>query len=164
MAVVDRRHQVGEVSDPAIQPGPHWDSFEQLRVRGLKDLQEPLQPRQIGWLKVKDQQFVLMNAETFHRLYGLAQDTGRLSRELLLIRQAVDLLHSVSSLDGQKVAMEHLRELTSEFAGVSTEPAPGHRDLIFDDDELANEAEVAGAADFELDPTRVARPRFEAPR
>ncbi len=54
-----------------------------------------------------------MNAETFHRLYGLAQDAGRLSRELLLVRQAVDLLHSVSSLDGQKLAMEHLRELTS---------------------------------------------------
>lgn len=69
-----------------LRPGPHWRSFEQFRTGGVDRLREELGPDQVGRLNVKDQEFVIMRAQTFNRLYGVAQDVPRLIQQLRLIR------------------------------------------------------------------------------
>jgi hypothetical protein len=140
----------------SVTAGPYWESFEQFRVAGPKQLQERLGPDAIGRLNVKGQEYVIMRSETFNRLYGLAQEVRRLSRGLLLIRQAVQLvLHT----DGAKVAVEHLRDLTFQLPDLRME---GHkpRDLTFEAGEEADERELPEGNDFEIDPARVRRPAF----
>lgn len=138
-----------------LQPGPRWGSFEELRADGSSGLQRRLAEDHIGRLNVKGHEFVIMRTHTFNRLYGQAQEVGRLSRGLLLIRQAVQLvLHT----DRAKVAVDHLHDLAYLLPDLNVEQAPQPGELYFAEDERADGGdEVMGV---ELDPRRVRRPQF----
>lgn len=139
-----------------LQPGPYWESFEKFRVAGAKQLSSQLPPGQVGRLNVKGQSFVVMRADTFAQLHGLASDAERYREVLHLVEQAVQLLmHTDDSSDAQKLALEHLHDLTTHLSQVE-EQAPKPRELVFDEDERASEID-----DFELNPAKVRRPTFE---
>ena len=107
-------------SDPeqlALRSGPHWDSFEQFRMGGPKQLEAGLGRGQVGELRVKGRDYVIMERETFNQLYGLAQDIRRLRHAMVLVRQAAQLVLHTS---GARMAIEHLRDLTAYLPG----PAP----------------------------------------
>lgn len=155
---VDVLPQVEAQEGIGLHPGPYWDSFEQFRTGGAQQLQTRLGPEQVGRIRVKGQEYVIMRSQTFNRLHGLAQDIHRLRRALLLIRQAVQL---VMHTGGAKLAVEHLRDLTFQLPELQTLAAAPRRELVFADDERAAEDEGGGdEPDFELDPARVRRPAF----
>lgn len=153
----------GDPDALALRPGPRWDSFERFRVNGSRQLLERLGPGQVGELQVKGRDYVIMERGTFNQLYGLAQEVGRLSRGLLLVRQAVQL---VMQTGGAQVAVDHLRDLAFHLPGLTAARPLAPRELLFDEDERATVAERdAGAeSDFELDPIKVRRPDFAARR
>jgi hypothetical protein len=143
-----------------LTAGPRWDSFEQFRTGGPRQLQDRLGPGVVGRLKVKDQDYVIMRSQTFSRLYGLAQEVRRLGHGLLLIRQAVQL---VLQTNGARVAIEHLRDLTLRLPDQPAERLT-LRELTFDADERTDDpVPPAGEPDFELDPAKIARPVFKWP-
>ncbi len=150
-------------SDPeqfALRSGPHWDSFEQFRMGGPKQLEAGLGRGQVGELRVKGRDYVIMERETFNQLYGLAQDIRRLRHAMVLVRQAAQLVLHTS---GARMAIEHLRDLTAYLPGLTTERAAAPRELAFDEDEREDDVEGESAGEepgFELDPGRVRRPAF----
>lgn len=138
-----------------LHPGPRWESFEEFRADGSKGLRMRVDDDQIGRLNVKGDEFVIMRAGSFNRLYGLAQDVGRLSRGMLLIRQAVQLvLHT----GGSKVAIEHLRDLIYLLPELEQAPTSKPGALYFEQDEQADGED--NSTDMEIDPARVRRPTF----
>jgi hypothetical protein len=161
MVVADAVAPPGEREEGALHPGPVWESFEQFRVVGAKQIQNQLGDHQVGWLTVKGQKFVLMRSATFLDLYGKAQDEQRLSRVLHLVQQAVQLLIETH---GSPVAVQHLRDLSLSLPELQRRSPPEQRQLIFAADEQADSADDSeGDADFELDPSRVGRPVFHGP-
>lgn len=155
MAVVDTIARTEDQSVLSLESGPRWDSFEQFRAGGSKGLRTQVGEGQIGRLSVKGDEFVIMRAGAFNRLYGAAQDVSRLSRGLQVVRQAVQLvLHTSSS----RIAVEHLRDLIDLLPNLKSEPAAVPDELYFDSDEQADEE--GDAATVEIDPARVRRPQF----
>ncbi len=142
----------------ALEPGPVWDSFEQFRLAGAKQLPAQLRDNQVGWLTVRGRKYAIMTGATFHRVYGATQDAGRLARGLHLIRQAVQLvLHS----HGSDVAIEHLRDLALSTPVLEPALSRQETDLHFFPEEQADEADVLRAGEpFELDPRKVSRPTW----
>lgn len=155
MAVMEKAPQVDAQGAPSLGPGPRWDSFERFRASGSKGLQARIGEGQVARLNVKGDEFVIMRAATFNRLYGSARDAGRLRRGLLLIRQAVQLaLHT----DGSRTAVEHLRDLIHALPDMHGEPVAPSGELVFDGDERADDE--ADATSVEIDPAKVRRPSF----
>jgi hypothetical protein len=137
---------------PQLQPGPYWASFEQFRLSGVDGLREDLGPDQIGKLKVKGEEFVIMRGESFNRLYGASLEIDRLNHQLHLIRQAVEL---VNEARGSHKAIEHLRDLVDQVPELTMHCGP-QTELVFDEAERAQpEDYTPGDQEFELDPTRV---------
>lgn len=112
----------------------------------------------IGRLSVKDAEFVIMRAETFNKLYGQAQDVGRLARALRLVRQAVQL---VIHTEGSRTALEHLDDLTQSLPGGESDEPRRRIDLVFEQDELAD---AGDAEKVEIDPACIPRPVLTRPR
>jgi hypothetical protein len=136
-----------------LKPGPRWGSFEQFRIGGVDGLREELGSNQVGRLNVKDQEFVIMHAQTFRRLYGITQEVVRLIHQLRLIRQAAQLVHDTA---GSEVAVQHLSDLMAQLPELATHVPTRKTELIFDEDECAQPSDfAAGDLDFELDPARV---------
>lgn len=143
-----------------LRPGPRWSSLDRLRQLGAKRLIEDLKPGYVGHIKVKNQEYVIVHAQTFDEMYGLAQEIGRLSRGMLLVRQAVQLVLRMKhdhDREGSEIAFQHLHDLTFQLPELATEPAPS-RELVFDEDDHVEHSDEEW--DFELDPAQVKRPTF----
>lgn len=153
--VTASRSGVAGQQEVDLRPGPHWGSFEQFRVNGVDGLLNALQEDQVGTLDVKNQQFVLLRANSFQRLLGLARDADRLSHSLHALLQAVALLRET---DASQAALEHVCEFADLFTPLVS-PAPTRsRELVFDANE---QCEVPiEELDFELDPAKVSRPQW----
>jgi hypothetical protein len=135
-----------------LRPGPYWASFEQFRVRGVDGLRDEVGPDQVGRLTVKGDEFVIMRSKTFSGLYGTALEIDRLSNQLHLIRQAVQLLQESR---GSAVAVQHVADLVVQLPDLAAHRF-GKAGLVFDDDEQLQPSDYAsGDMDFELDPARV---------
>ncbi len=146
----------------ALEPGPRWPSLEQLRKGGANELKSTLGPNQVGRLRARDAEFVIVRSETWNKTYGLARDVSRLQGALVLVRQAIQLAFRIrdkDDQDGVRIALDHLSELTYRLPELKTE-TPTPRDLTFDDPH----DEDVDMGDVELDPTRVKRPRFRRSR
>lgn len=137
-----------------LEPGPCWDSFEQFRVGGVQEFRARLLPSQVGTLNVKGGQYCIMHAQTFQRLFGLAQGVDRLSRILHLARQAAELLLATG---GSQLALEHLCDLVSQFQVLGIEAAPQLGTITFEESERAD---AGSDVDFELDPARLPRQQW----
>jgi len=112
----------------ALEPGPRWPSLEQLRKGGGSELKSTLGPNQVGRLRARDAEFVIVRSETWNKTYGLARDVSRLQGALILVRQAIQLAFRIKDKgdqDGVRIALDHLPELKTETL------IP--RDLTFDD-------------------------------
>lgn len=138
-----------------IQPGPTWHSFEQLRLAGPDSLRQGIGVGDIARLQVKGDEFVIMRAETFSELYGLAQDADRLGDGLHLVRQAAALSLATG---GSQLATEHLHDLLVLLPEFTITEVARATDLVFDEDECADTS--GGDLDFELEPANVERPRW----
>jgi hypothetical protein len=139
-----------------------------MRTEGAKKLLASLGPGQVGRLRVRNTDYVLMRAETFDALYGQAQDVHRLQGALVLLRQAVQIvLHLGKSQDSEKfvvekVAIEHLHDLAVQFPELATG--------VFEEGDQESEDDEGGVAEasprastFILDPTLVKRPTLTRP-
>ncbi len=141
-----------------LEPGPRWPSLEQLRKGGATELKNKVGPNQVGRLRVREVEFVIVRAETWNKTYGIARDVSRLRGALILVRQAIQLAFRIrdkDDQDGVRIALDHLSELTYRLPELKTE-TPIPRDLTFDD----THDEDVDTGDVELDPTRVKRLRF----
>jgi hypothetical protein len=154
MSATDLLHYTDKRDSLQLQPGPQWDSFEQLRLGGPVQLTTELKPDQVGRLRIKSEEFVIMRVQTFNRLLGLASAAKQLSRNLILVRQAVRLIACATERD---LAIDHLRDLVFQIPDLVGRPMMKLQDLIFDQGENAEET---ADADFELDPAKVQRPVF----
>ena len=135
-----------------LHPGPYWASFEQFRVAGVEGLREELGPNQVGRLNVKGDQFAIMRSEAFNGLYGTAREINRLSSQLHLIRQAVQLLQERC---GSELAVQHVADLVAQLPNLAAHRAQS-TELVFDEDEQLQPSDYApGELDFELDPAKV---------
>lgn len=143
----------------ALDPGPRWPSLEQLRKEGAKQLLEKLGPDQVGRLRVRNTEYVIMRTETWNKTYGLARDVSRLQGTLVLVRQAVQLVVHARDEGGITMALDHLRDLAFHLPWLKMEPQPS-RELAFPDDR--EEESETGAA--EIDPKRIKRPAFSTSR
>lgn len=158
------RRQTQKFGDLELRNGPSWPSLETLRTDGAKKLLDVLGPGQVGRLRVRKTEYVLMRTETFNALYGQAQDVHRLQGALVLIRQAAQLVLHLKETQGsgkgvvEKVALEHLYDLAVHFPELATEGQAGEKTDGHDPgaSELGDEDD-----EFELDPARVTRPHFE---
>jgi hypothetical protein len=108
-------------------------------------------------LNVKGDEFVIMRSDAFNGLYGTAREIDRLSNQLHLIRQAVQLLQES---DGSQLAVQHVADLVAQLPSLA-----GHRlqksELVFDADEQLHPSDYEpGDLDFELDPARIPRPTW----
>jgi hypothetical protein len=158
-AVMDRlQHKVARLK---LRPGPSWTSLEKFRTGGAKRLPEELPEGQVGHLRVKNTNFVIMRTETFNQIYGLAQDVDRLKGALALVRQAVQLVFHTNA-EGHAMALLHLRDLAFQFPELETE-TPAALPLEFDADEEATDGAPLADAD-EFDVTKIQRPTFAAAR
>jgi hypothetical protein len=135
-----------------LAEGPYWESFEQFRTVGAKQVPLQLGPEQVGRLNIKGHEFVVMRSQTFSRLYGLAQDAQRLGQAIHLIRQAAQLAFRTPDVKG---TLAHLRDLAMFLPEAPAEGQPTPRTLIFAPDEQADE--TTSASDFDLDPANVRR-------
>jgi len=145
-----------------LEPGPRWPSLEQLRKGGANELKNKLGLNQVGRLRVRDVEFVIVRSETWNKTYGIARDVSRLQGALILVRQAIQLAFRIKDKDDQdgvRIALDHLSELTYRLPELKTE-SPIPRALTFDD----THDEDVDTGDVELDPTRVKRPRFKRSR
>lgn len=135
-----------------LHPGPYWASFEQFRVRGVDGLREELGTDQVGRLNVKGDEFVIMRSEAFNGLYGVAREIDRVSNQLHLIRQAVQLLQESG---GSELAVQHVADLVAQLPDLAVR-RPHKTDLAFDEDERFQPSDCEpGDLDFELDPAKV---------
>jgi len=135
-----------------LRPGPYWASFEQFRVRGVDGLREELGPDQVGQLNVKGDEFVIMRSEAFNGLYGTAREIDRLSNQLHLIRQAIQLLLESG---GSELAVQHVADLVAQLPNLAAH-RPQKTELVFDEDEQLQPSDYApGDLDFELDSAKV---------
>jgi hypothetical protein len=140
-----------------LQPGPHWASFEQFRLNGADGLREELGSEQIGRLNVKGDEFVILRSEAFNSLYGTVREINRLSNQLRLIRQAVQLLQESR---GSEVAVQHVADLVAQLPNLAAR-RPQKTDLVFDKDERFQSSDYGpGDLDFELNPAKV-RPTWQ---
>ena len=153
--VTASRPEVTGQREVDLQPGPHWGSFEQFRVNGVDGLLNALREDQVGILDVKNQEFVVLRANSFQRLLGLARDADRLSHSLHALLQAVELIRETG---GSQTALEHVYELAELFAQLGSPPRAQTRALVFDADEQCNVP--IEELDFELDPAKVPRPQW----
>jgi hypothetical protein len=150
--MVIKTREIRELLALELQPGPDWASFEQFRLSGVDGLREDLGPDQVGRLNVKGDEFVIMRSEAFTRIYGAAQEIDRLSHQLHLIQQAVQL---VEETHGSQMAIDHLRDLAAQIPE-SALRHPRTTQLVFDENEQARESDYAPSdLDFELDPAKV---------
>jgi hypothetical protein len=128
------QHKVARLQ---LRPGPSWTSLEKFRTGGAKRLPEDLPEGQVGHLRVKNTNFVIMRTETFNQIYGLAQDVDRLKGALALVRQAVQLVFHTDA-EGHGMALQHLRDLAFQFPELETE-TPAALTLELDEDEKATD-------------------------
>ncbi len=94
-----------------LEPGPRWPSLEQLRKGGANELKSTLGPNQVGRLRARDAEFVIVRSETWNKTYGLARDVSRLQGALILVRQAIQLAFRIGDKDDQdgvRIALDHL--------------------------------------------------------
>jgi hypothetical protein len=145
-----------------LQQGPHWRSFDRFKKLGPRALIDALPEGHVGQLNAKEYQFIIVRAETWNQVYGLARDVSRFQRGILLVRHAAKLLFRVKEdPEGLDVAFDLLRDLTFQLPNLPTGPAPT-RELDFSADERVELADDDEG--FELDPTRVERPDFGTDR
>lgn len=134
--------------------GPRWSSIDQLRKEGARKLEDRLGPDQIGWLRARNNDYVIMRSPTWHKVYARAQEVNRLEGTLVLIRQAIKLVFT-SKKEGEQLALDHLSDLifqVPELSIQSREPS----ELVFDDvDDTDNEDIEIG--NLELGPRKVRR-------
>jgi len=135
-----------------LRAGPNWRSFEQFRIERPADIRDQLHPDSIGRLSIKNDEFVIMHAATFNMIYGLARAASWLSGNLVLVRQAAQLVHKTST---NEVAVQHLRDLVFRLADVVGQPQEKQHPLRFDSGESAGDSDSSG--EFELDPGRLRR-------
>jgi hypothetical protein len=141
----------------AIEPGPYWGSFEQFRSRGVEGLRGELGPNQVGRLNVKGNEFVIMHASAFNRLYGVAREVARLNRQVHLVKQAAQI---VRDTDGSEVAVRHLADLIAQLPKLDTQIPLRKTELVINEDEHAQPSDyAAGDLEFELDSAQV-RPNW----
>jgi hypothetical protein len=155
MVTADVVRRANEPGPLALRHGPRWSSLEQLRKVGARQLGAQLGPDQVGWLRVRDREFVIIDAKTWHKVYGCAREVNRLQGTLVLIRQAIQLMfHVKKESGGTDLALQHLSDLVFRVPELSVEtPDPG--DLTFED---AGDDEDVAVGNLELDPKRVKRP------
>jgi hypothetical protein len=135
-----------------LQPGPYWASFEQFRLAGVDGLRADLGPDEIGRLNVKGDEFVIMRSDAFTRLCGVAREIDRLSQQVHLVRQAVQLLQESA---GSEVAVQHVCDLVGQLPELTVQH-PRKTELVFDEDEQLRLSDYeAEDLDFELDPAKV---------
>jgi len=140
----------------ALRPGPHWASFEQLRINGVEGLLNALLEDQVGTLDVKNRQFALLHMRTFQRLLGQAHDAERTAHSFHALLQAIELLRENPA---STTAIEHVCVLADLFAPITASGHLARPELTFDEDERIDVP--AGDLDFELDPIKVERPSWK---
>jgi len=150
--------QSSEFTPPIdLHPGPYWASLEQFRVRGVDGLREVLGPNQVGRLNVKGDEFVIMRSEAFNGLCGAGREIDRLSNQIRLIRQAVQLLQEGG---GSELAVQHVADLAAQLPNLAAR-RPEKTELVFDEDEQLQPSDYEpGDLDFELDPAKIPRPAW----
>lgn len=72
----------------SLVQGPHWTSFEKLRVQGAGALSQ-IRPGTVGSLTSKGCQFRVLCEDDFQFLYGLARDVDRVHQGLRVVLAAV---------------------------------------------------------------------------
>jgi hypothetical protein len=105
--------------------GKTWNSFEQFRTDGVVGIRSAIKEGTIGTVRVGDTEFVLLRRVDFNRLYGFAVEVKRLTRGVLLLRRAAELVMKSPEKDQ---SLKLLHELTMEFT-VPTAAAPWHGEL-----------------------------------
>lgn len=153
MMAADLMPRAKERDTFVLQPdGPRWSSIDQLRKEGARKLEERLGPDQIGWLRARNNEYVIMRAPTWHKAYARAQEVNRLEGTLVLIRQAIKLVFT-SKKEGERLALEHLSDLVfqvPELVVQSHEPS----ELVFDDIDDTDEEDIE-VGNLELGPRKV---------
>lgn len=142
-----------------LTEGPVWRSFEQMRVGGARELDEGLPIGAVGRLQTKEHEYAVLRAETFARLYGLAQEIDRIRRGARLIQQAAQVgAHAVRE-DADQLAFHHVSDLIAELLALPAEAPAASRPA-----EAEPTDDAGDASEFELDPTRIKRPSFSRTR
>lgn len=70
-----------------LQTGPHWSSFEELRVKHAEKLGQ-IQPGTFGTLKVKQRQFVIVDQSDFARFEDTMEQIEAMLDRLELVQHA----------------------------------------------------------------------------
>lgn len=151
LSVTDVDNRLGAIS---LGLGKQWNSFEQFRTEGTAGIRQTIREGMIGSIQIGDTEYVLLRRIDFNRLHGLASEMRRLSRGVLLLRQAVEM---VLRRPGEELALTHLKDLTMEFSfPTSSSTVTGDLDI---------EVEMEGSdADWLVHPDTFAPPRAGSPR
>ena len=157
VAMIDAVTHNVESSIFSLQNGPIWRSFDRFKHQGAHELEQRLPEGQIGRLNVKGGEFVIVRADTWNQVYGLARDVSRFKHGVSLVKEAVKLfLHVENDPEGSKVAVGLLRELSYHMPYLPTEGVPD-RALVFTEEERAS---VDDDLDFDLRPMDSTHPSF----
>src|SRR5436190_1567285 len=117
MSISDVDNRTGGVR---LQIGQQWKSFEQFRKDGQFKIRQVITEGTIGSVRIGDTEFILLRRVDFNRLHGMATEVRRLSRGVVLLRQAVEMV--LRNRD-EEMAFTHLKDLTMEFTLPSTTTA-----------------------------------------
>ena len=100
-----------------LQPGPTWQSFEQLRNGHTEQLRQIL-PGQVATLNVKATTLRLMHALDFDKLMATARHVAEMEAALELMKTAVRI-HTATPSEGSRTlllqAVQHLTALKARF-------------------------------------------------
>ena len=132
-----------------LSPGSSWGSYEQFRLSGSTGLIDGVPENRVGFLRVRDVEFVILRRTDFDRLVGLAADAVRLMRGIPLFQSAVELV-ARNEGGNRELALRHLQNLTITFPELVSPSPP-----TFPDVEVVGEDPNAE----ELDPATVQMPR-----
>jgi hypothetical protein len=109
-----------------------WPSFEQFRIDGAKGVVECISEGGFGVLRIKGEEFAIVRRRDFGRLMGMAQDVRRMTKGVLLMKQAAELVFKSSD---QELAVRHLNELSLSFPDVVTTGPTDYGEFTIGQDE-----------------------------
>ncbi len=104
-----------------LRQGPVWPSWEQFRLTGSRGLDQQIPAGIVGRLRTKQGEFACLRWTDFDRLYGLAQDVQRLSRGVMLLHQAAEVVMTSDQLD---LGITMIRDLTLQYQLPATANTP----------------------------------------